>query len=108
LKYSKNIEKMKFTSLALLSLVTPFAVTADRGEPVPTKPVGRCDFTWDCDEDHQCAKGLICADRHKKQLKMAGYDTRTADCGPGAIKPLYEVCFKPSLIYKGGGFGGKR
>jgi von Willebrand factor type D domain len=101
---------MKFTSFALLSLIAAPAavmVVADRGEPVPTSPVGKCDFTWDCDEDHQCMKGLICADRHKPQLKAAGYDTRTANCGPttNPAKPLYEVCFEPSLIYKSGGFG---
>jgi hypothetical protein len=98
---------MKLPGFVLLSIVAPITVNADRGAPVPTKPLGLCDFTWDCDEDHQCEKGLICADRHKKQLKLAGFDQRTADCGPGAIYPLYEVCFKPSLIYKGGGFGGK-
>jgi von Willebrand factor type D domain len=92
-------------NFALLSLIAPVSVVADRGAPVPTKPLGRCDFTWDCDEDHQCAKGLICADRHKPQLKAAGFDTRTADCGPGALFPLYEVCFDPKLIYNGGGFG---
>jgi von Willebrand factor type D domain len=95
-------------SFALLSAIVPAAVVvADRGEPVPTSPVGKCDFTWDCDEDHQCAKGLICADRHKPQLKAAGYDTRLANCGPSTnlAKPLYEVCFEPSLIYNSGGFG---
>jgi von Willebrand factor type D domain len=100
---------MKFTlAFALLSSVVPVAVVvADRGEPRPTKPLGKCDFSIDCDEDHQCMKGLICADRHKKQLKAAGYDNRLADCGPSTnpSKPLYEVCFEPSLIYKSGGFG---
>jgi von Willebrand factor type D domain len=94
-----------FSNIALLFAIAPGAVVADRGAPVPTHPVARCDFDWDCDEDHQCAKGLICADRHKPQLKAAGYDTRTADCGPGAKFPLYEVCFDPKLIYKSGGFG---
>jgi hypothetical protein len=94
------------TSCAILSIITPVMVVADRGEPVPTHPVARCDFNWDCDEDHQCAKGLICADRHKGQLKAAGLNMRTADCGPGnPLKPLYEVCFDPKLIYKSGGFG---
>jgi von Willebrand factor type D domain len=100
---------MKFTlAFALLSAIAPVAVVvADRGEPRPTKPVGKCDFSIDCDEDHQCLKGLICADRHKKQLKAAGYDNRLANCGPSTnpSKPLYEVCFEPSLIYKSGGFG---
>jgi hypothetical protein len=98
---------MKTTfSIALLSLAAPVVVvTADRGAPRPTKLLGKCDFTWDCDEDRQCQKGLICADRHKKQLKMAGYDTRTANCGAGALFPLYEVCFDPKLIYGAGGFG---
>jgi hypothetical protein len=97
---------MKFTSFALLSALTPVLVVADRGEPVPTEPVGRCDFKWDCDEDSQCVKGLICSDRHKGQLKAKGFDMRTADCGPGnPLKPLYEVCFDPKLIYNSGGFG---
>jgi von Willebrand factor type D domain len=99
---------MKITlSFALLSALVPVAVVADRGEPRPTKPLGRCDFSIDCDEDHQCMKGLICADRHKKQLKAAGYDNRLADCGPSTnpSKPLYEVCFDPKLIYNSGGFG---
>jgi hypothetical protein len=91
-------------NFALLSLMAP-SVMADRGAPVPTFPVGKCDFNWDCDEDHQCAKGLICADRHKPQLKAAGYSTRTADCGANPTYPLYEVCFDPTLIYKSGGFG---
>jgi hypothetical protein len=97
---------MKLPSITLLSVIVPFTVTADRGAPVPTKLLGKCDFDWDCDEDRQCMKGLICADRHKKQLKLKGYDQRTANCGPGAKFPLYEVCFDPSLIYGGGAFGG--
>jgi hypothetical protein len=92
-------------SFALLSAFVPVAVVADRGAPVPTFPVGKCNFDWDCDEDHQCAKGLICADRHKPQLKAAGYDTRTVNCGPNPTNPLYEVCFDPKLIYNSGGFG---
>jgi hypothetical protein len=60
---------MKVTeSFAILALIAPVSDFADRGAP----------------DDHQCAKCLICVDQHKQQLKAAGFDTRTADCGPGS------------------------
>jgi hypothetical protein len=99
---------MKFTSITLLAAISaPFmAVSADRGAPVPTKLLGACDFEWDCDDDKQCMKGLICADDHKRELKMKGLDQRTVNCGTNTKNPLYEVCFDPKLLYGGGAFGG--
>jgi hypothetical protein len=88
--------------IAVLSVIAaPFSASADRGAPVPTDLLGQCDFTWDCDEDHQCMNGLLCADRHKSELKKKGYNQRTANCGPGAIYPQYEVCFDPIILING-------
>jgi von Willebrand factor type D domain len=96
---------MKFSSLVLVVVSTlSSCVYGDFGVPRPTSPVDSCDFMQDCDEDEQCAGELICADRHKVQLKAAGYDTRTADCGTNYVNPSYESC-SPNLIYNGGGFG---
>jgi hypothetical protein len=95
---------MKTNTLTLLTIVSLSA--ADFGVDRPTGPVGLCDFTIDCDEDRQCGPGLLCADRHKQQLKAAGYDTRTANCGPGATMSTWEVCFPSDLLYSAGGSGG--
>jgi von Willebrand factor type D domain len=99
---------MKISNIALVVALFAPVVVVVHGDSDGTQHsefVGECDFTQDCDEDHQCAAGLICADRHKKQLKAAGYDTRTANCGTNTVNPIWELCFNPSLIYNGGGFG---
>jgi len=41
--------------------------------------LGEC--AYDCDRDRQCARGLLCADQHKAELRRAGLDERHAYCG---------------------------
>jgi hypothetical protein len=70
----------------------------------------KCDFAQDCDDDSDCAAGLICADDHKKTLIAAGFDERRANCGDvGVVNLKWEACFDPSILSPptGGGFGGK-
>ena len=43
------------------------------------KNIGEC--AYDCDRDRDCARGLLCADKHKAELRAAGLDERHAYCG---------------------------
>jgi hypothetical protein len=100
---------MKISIVALLVFAT--SVTGEEGAPKVTSPLGRCVMNMDCDDDDHCAGGLLCADDHKKELKAAGYNTRTADCGMETTESLFEVCFDPCILSgscpSGGGMGGK-
>jgi hypothetical protein len=101
-----------FASISLIASLLGVSVNADaEGEPPkPTGFIGKCDFTYDCDNDSDCTPGLLCADDHKQALQDAGYDQRTADCViPETANKYWEVCFDSKLLYppSGGGFGGK-
>lgn len=78
---------------------------------VDTK-LGLCQMEADCDFDSDCQNGLMCADAHKKELEVAGHDSRKANCpySDSDKKYLYfEVCFDPKILTKttGGAGGGK-
>jgi len=55
----------------------------------------KCEY--DCDRDSDCEDGLLCADKHKKQLKKKNLDPRKADCGDVG-KWNEEVCFDKTLL----------
>jgi hypothetical protein len=100
---------MKISIVTFLAFVT--SVAAEGGSPPITSPLGKCVMDMDCDNDSECAGGLLCADDHKPELKAAGFDTRTADCGMETANPLWEVCFDPCILAgscpSGSGMGGK-
>jgi hypothetical protein len=101
---------MKITIAALLASVA--TVVAEGNAPAITSPLGKCVMNMDCDNDYECAGGLLCADDHKSELQAAGFNTRTADCGMETENPLWEVCFDPCILAgscpSGGGMGGKK
>ena len=60
----------------------------------------------DCDEDKDCAPGLLCAAKHQEKLRAIGLDDRAANCY-NVKKPWnYEVCFDPKIFGSGGAGGG--
>jgi hypothetical protein len=100
---------MRFIKFTFFSFVVAKAV-AEGDTDYETNTLGKCDFDNDCDNDSDCAPGLLCTDDHKDELRNAGIDERVADCGTsGIINEYWEVCFDPSIlnIPVGGGFGGR-
>jgi hypothetical protein len=51
-----------------------------------------------------CQEGLLCADKHKKELKKLGYNKRKAYCGSVGGKKD-EVCYDPARLIRGPGQG---
>lgn len=99
---------MKYVVSAIVLVSTITGVVSEGDAPHVTTPLGRCDFSNDCDDDVHCGPGLLCADDHKNELGRLGYDERTANCGKDGVKNIYwEVCFDASLLNapSGGGFG---
>jgi len=60
------------------------------------EPLGECEF--DCDYDTDCEDHLLCADEHKADLELAGYDKRKAHCTGNVGEWNEEVCYDPSKI----------
>jgi hypothetical protein len=97
---------MKIVMIAFLiavAIVTPpsHASTNVRGLQPSCSPTNLCGIcSLDCDNDEDCAPGLLCADKHKAELTAAGLDPRKADCGPVGAN-VEEVCFDADLIKLG-------
>jgi hypothetical protein len=65
-----------------------------------------CEF--DCDLDSECEVGLLCADEHMAELMANGFDPAKANCQGIDPGPVFEVCFKASILPRSGGsFGGR-
>ena len=68
------------------------------------KKIGEC--AYDCDRDRDCARGLLCADKHKAELRAAGLDERHAYCGDDIYfakgynrnPAVREVCYDPNKV----------
>lgn len=84
-------------SIKHLSLVLCFQVGLWKSVSVDAQlNIGSC-MAEDCDSDAECEPGLFCADDHKRQLRLSGFDERKANCG-SVGDSLSEVCFDPSIL----------
>jgi hypothetical protein len=54
----------------------------------------------DCNNDSQCATGLLCADSHHAQLKSIGSNHHKAYCGANVGASESDLCFNPNKLLK--------
>jgi hypothetical protein len=52
---------------------------------------GECQY--DCNRDRDCVDGLVCAQRHRLQLIVAGLSWKKAYCTGDVGNPGKSVCF---------------
>jgi hypothetical protein len=85
-------EKRKYHFLVkvLILYLLPFCAAK-------TKLIALCDH--DCDRDTDCQDGLWCAEEHKLDLLLSGYNMNQANCTVSRSQLLIsEVCFDPIIL----------